>query len=83
MEICWCMQRFEDISFTWTARKTTYVADFLAKARILNDNLFVCYYNVLTLIIHPLHEGLCKLHRSLIKLVVIKKLCTLLFLTFN
>ena len=55
----------------------------MSKARIPNDNLFVCYYNVLTLIVHPLHEGLCKLHLSLIKLVVIKKLCTLLFLTFN
>lgn len=51
--------------------------------QIPNDNLFVCYYNVFTLIVHPLHERLCKLHLSLIKLVVIKKLCTLLFLTFN
>ena len=82
-EICLWVQRFEDTSFTWTGRKTNQVADLLAKVRIPNDNLFVCYYNVLTLIVYPLHEGLFKLHLSLIKLVVIKKLCTLLFFIFN
>ena len=82
-KICWWVQRLENISFTWTGRNTNQVADLLAKALIPNGNLFVCYYNVLTLIGHPLHEGLCKLHLILIKLVVIKKLCRLIFLTFN